>query len=340
MCKILFVVAPGYKKNSGYKVRVDRIKNIYLKNKISIELICINSPRNILKCILTLYTNKFTYVFFENISMVLLSLFNPFNFQKYILDYHGSIYDASSKRFFAARKLFYIFFEFIALNFFHKIIVVSDAFKNQLIPKLANKTNSNKIMVIKNIPENYDYLKSVNDSYEYKNGYIRFCYVGNNQSWQNIPNLIKFINKFAINSDKKIILNVATAETFWFNKYLNSLNLFFEFNVSYVQNSELYNYLNSQDFLLMLRDEDEINYVACPTKAIEYLLSYTPIITTRNLGDISGYVSQNEKGIIIKKPWDSIENINKINNFLINYQRKYGLFSKIKISEYEKLLHL
>jgi oligoribonuclease (3'-5' exoribonuclease) len=200
--------------------------------------------------------------------------------------------------------------------------------------------NSKKIIVIKNIPENYNYLKSVKDVHKFKDGYIRLCYVGNNQSWQRIPQLVRFINKFAKDCSKKIIFNVATAEKSWFNKYLSDLNLFFEFNVSYIQNSELYNYLNSQDFLLMLRDEDEINKVACPTKAMEYLLSYTPIITTRNLGDISNYVIKHEKGVVINKPWDSIENINKVNNFLINYKRKPGLFSEIKITDYDNLLKL
>lgn len=340
MRKILFVVAPGYKKNSGYKVRVDRLRRVYFKNKILTELICIDSLNSFFKCILYLYTNKYNLIFFENISMVLLSLFNPFVFKKYILDYHGSIYDASSKRFFSIRKIFYLFFEFIAINFYYKIVVVSDAFKNQLVDKLRNKLNSKKIIVIKNIPENYNYLKSVTDVHEFKDGYIKLCYVGNNQSWQRIPQLVRFINKFAKDCSKKIIFNVATAEKSWFNKYLSELNLFFEFNVSYIQNSELYNYLNSQDFLLMLRDEDEINKVACPTKAMEYLLSYTPIITTRNLGDISNYVIKHEKGVVINKPWDSIENINKVNNFLINYKRKPGLFSEIKITDYDNLLKL
>lgn len=334
--KILFIVAPSFKKNSGYKVRVNRLINHFEKVGVPCEVHVVNSFTSFFSALLKTFESDYKLCFFENIGMVSVALFNPFKMRKFVLDYHGSIYDAAHKPFFKLRKFVYKFFEKLSICFFAKIIVVSNSFKKKLIDENPDKKTLNKnIIVIKNLPNLNPNLINQIDGYSQKDT-IRLGYVGNYQSWQKIPEIIDFVDFLNNSTNQKIILNIATAEKAWFNEYLTKRNLSFKWEITYVENEALFNFLNKQTFLLMLREEDEINYVACPTKAIEYLMSFTPLITSKNLGDISGIVKTKRKGVVLESPWDSKKNIELIHLFLNNYNRfkDKNLFS---LNDYDNL---
>lgn len=340
MNKILIFTGPSFKKNSGYRVRVNRITSHYSSNNVNHEVYCVDSFRTFIKGFLKTFDKQNKIILLENIGLVLTVLLNPIVYNKCVLDYHGSIYDASFRKDFLIRKQVYLFFEKVAVRFFKKIIVVSNAFKSKLVLDYKYWNVKPKILVIKNIPQIETLNLLVPDPHHKDINQLRLAYVGNNQTWQKIPELFDFIEKLNAVTSKKVKLTIATNEKKWFYDYINVNNVSFDTSVIHVTKEKLLQFLNLQDFLLMLRDEDEINRVACPTKAIEYLLSYTPILVSKNLGDISDYVKHNNKGVILGYPWGCKENLNAILDFLKNYNRRPGLEKLLDQSDYNKILDL
>lgn len=341
MKKYLILVGPSYNKNSGYKVRVDRLNYNLIKYNISTEIYCVNSIKTFIVGFFKTFNRKFDLIFIENIALVSIVLFNVMTYSRCVLDYHGSIYDASFRKTFFLIKRLYLFFEFIAAFYFKKIIVISEVFKLDLNEKYNILKRKNKVIVIPNIPNiSNNKLVQSNDKHVLEKGIIKLAYLGNNQAWQKIPELLNFINELNNFIDGSVVLTIATNERNWFTKYVSENNFDYKIKITYVDKKDLLQFLNEQDFLLMLREENEINKVACPTKAIEYLLSSTPILVSEHLGDISSLVKKNNKGVVLSKPWNNFNNFERINKFIKNYKRNPGLNTIIHKNYYGKLIKI
>ena len=104
MKKYLILVGPSYNRNSGYKVRVDRLNHNLVKNKISTEIFCVNSLKSFFNGFVKTFDKKFNIIMIENIALVSIVLFNFNSYSRCVLDYHGSIYDASFRKTFFIRK--------------------------------------------------------------------------------------------------------------------------------------------------------------------------------------------------------------------------------------------
>lgn len=302
------------------------------------EIYCVHSLKTFFIGYTKTFNKKFDVIMIENIALVSVVIFNFMAYSRCVLDYHGSIYDASFRKSFFIRKRLYFFFEFIAATFFKKILVVSEVFNIELRKKYNILESTQKIITIPNIP-NINIIENKNTHF-LENGIIKMAYLGNNQSWQKIPELLNFIQKLNAFIDESIILTIATNEKEWFVNYIKENNFNFKIIVTFIDKNDLIKFLNNQDFLLMLREENEINKVACPTKAIEYLLSHTPILVSEHLGDISSLVRLNNKGVVLSNPWTSKPNLDSIKIFIQNYQRKPGLKALQLNKYYERILSI
>ena len=346
MKKYLILVGPSYNRNSGYKVRVDRLNNNLIKNNISTEIYCVCSLKTFFKGFTKTFNKKFDLIMIENIALISIVLLNFMAYSRCVLDYHGSIYDASFRKTFFLRKRLYLFFEFIAAFYFKKIVVISEVFKVELRKKYNILERKDKVITIPNIPNiSNNKITQSNDKYFLEKGLpilstIKLAYLGNNQTWQKIPELLNFVQELNNFIDESVVLTIATNEKDWFTNYIAEHNFNYKIIITLVDKNDLLQFLNEQDFLLMLREENEINKVACPTKAIEYLLSNTPILVSEHLGDISSLVRKNNKGVVLSSQWSNLNNLNKIKKFIKNYKRNPGLSMLLQKNYYNNLLDI
>lgn len=341
MKKYLILVGPSYNRNSGYKVRVDRLNNNLIKNNISTEIYCVYSLKTFFIGFTKTFNKKFDLIMIENIALISIVLFNFMAYSKCVLDYHGSIYDASFRKTFFLRKRLYLFFEFIAAFYFKKIVVVSEVFKIELRKKYNILESKDKVITIPNIPNisNNKIIQS-DDKHFLEKGFIKLAYLGNNQAWQKIPELLNFVQELNSFIDESVVLTIATNEKDWFTNYIAEHNFNYKIIITFVDKNDLLQFLNEQDFLLMLREENEINKVACPTKAIEYLLSNTPMLVSEHLGDISSLVKMNNKGVVLSNQWSNLNNLERIKKFIKNYKRNPGLSMILHKNYYKNLLDI
>ena len=78
---------------------------------------------------------------------------------------------------------------------------------------------------------------------------------------------------------------------------------------------DIYKYLCASDVSFMLREDRQLNNVSSPVKFSQYLSCNLPVITSKNIGDISYYVSHYNIGFLINPSlyYDNIKIINYIN---------------------------
>lgn len=317
---ILFIVGPSYSKNTGYKIRVDRLIE-HLNRKHETHIYKIYSLAAIIRVVFMLNMKKKSIVIMENISMAVVMPFVLRN-HDWILDYHGSIYDASIKKFFWIRKKVLLYLEALVSQR-GRFIVVSKEFKLLLVRKYPNREND--ILVLPNIPLS----KTPNIVYMPRND-LELVYAGGIQSWQMIPQLIEFVNALGHFYNGQLHFKVLTRDVEEFEHRLSALKgLGFTYTVKTVSSENVLDEVELSDFALMLREENWINRVACPTKAIEYLMTTTPLIVSENLGDISKIVEEKDKGLIISGDWNNQDNLRRI----VNYYRA-GIRHKISLAEF------
>nr|WP_296462904.1 glycosyltransferase [uncultured Acetatifactor sp.] len=136
-------------------------------------------------------------------------------------------------------------------------IVVVPIFTRELleIPKCEKKLNNKKFSVV---------------------------YAGGMQPWQNV-NLMQDIIQSTQNTYNYMIF-VPNLEEFWnlWGERSHDINIRVESKAPH----ELYEEYESCDFGFVLRDSSPVNYVACPTKIIEYLkYGIIPILKSTEIGD-------------------------------------------------------
>lgn len=317
---IIFIVGPSYRKNSGYKIRVDRIKS-HLKRRHEIRICEINSLGSIIRVVLILNSRRKSTVIMENISMSIVMLFVIKN-HDWILDYHGSIYDASIKRFFWIRKRVLLYLEALVARK-GRFIVVSNAFK--LLLSRVYPYIKKDILVLPNIPLH----KRPKVVYTPRTD-LELVYAGGIQSWQMIPQLIEFVHALGHFYNGQVHFKILTGNVKEFEYRLSARkDLSFSYTVKTVSPEKVLDEVELSDFALMLREENWINRVACPTKAIEYLMTTTPLIVSENLGDISDIVNDKDKGIIICGDWKNQDNLRRI----VDYYRE-GKRHKITLAAF------
>lgn len=111
---------------------------------------------------------------------------------------------------------------------------------------------------------------------------ISIVYAGGTQPWQNISLMQNIISEtHQLYNYKIFVPNPAEFWTLW-GQRINVDNVLVESKIP----EELYKEYESCDFGFVLRDVSPVNYVACPTKIIEYLkFGIIPILKATEIGD-------------------------------------------------------
>lgn len=142
---------------------------------------------------------------------------------------------------------------------------------------------------------------------------ISIVYAGGTQPWQNIELMQNIIETTRTMYRYKMF--VPNPEEFW--KLWGKRSKEVDMMVDSKSPEELYKEYESCDFGFVLRDDSPVNYVACPTKIIEYLkFGIIPVLKSIEIGDFvelgMQYISYTEllKGLDIseEKRQDMIKN--------------------------------
>lgn len=163
---------------------------------------------------------------------------------------------------------------------------------------------------------------------------FRIIYSGKNQSWQNIELMVKTIKKL-LNSDikNKLDFEIYTPDIQEISNLLKQNNIFESVNIESCTQEQLINKYKYADFGFILRDDNFVNRVACPTKLIEYMKNgIIPIVLQPEIGDFNtlgyNYILNDD---ILHEKIPSFEELNRMKN--VNYKIINEMNSLVKESE-------
>ncbi len=132
-----------------------------------------------------------------------------------------------------------------------------------------------------------------------------FVYSGGVQRWQSIDSVLRLMasidqHEGFRSSLRPFFLFLTWDKNFSFDKKLAELGIRLNnAKFRHASETEVPAYLQAADAGILLREDNIVNRVSCPTKAAEYLLSGLPIITTPFAGDVSDIVKENNVGLVL-----------------------------------------
>ncbi|MDD1596972.1 hypothetical protein JSO62_06755 [Riemerella anatipestifer] len=207
---------------------------------------------------------------------------------KYVLDVHGIVPEEQEMNGRRIRSWLYNLIEKKLFSLLDYAIVVTEQMKNFYHNKYPNTKNVIYI-VYPIISDNI--LKMKFGSYEVKDiQKIEVIYSGNTQSWQNIPLMVELIkNNIAFNVNYTILTgDIENMSRMFLEKGVNIENS--NIVIKSVKPEELEEYYKKANYGFILRDDIDVNRVACPTKMMEYLCyGVIPIVNLINIGDFGEY---------------------------------------------------
>jgi glycosyltransferase involved in cell wall biosynthesis len=304
--KILILAAPGFFLKSGYYFRVIRDCELLSATGYDPEIMVITRegmksqdsvrlPAS--QAIKTLRSAD--TVFYENIGPLLFSLLRAHKNKRDVAVVHGAIEELNEYSFRFLKKILYKALLRYALRRFCGIISISKPLTDYLVS--THNGTRHSIHLVPNLPtssfvDRIQYLWDENNpsatkeklNLDANRKYI--CYSGNTQVWQKPAMLIEAFSQIQ-NQSNEIDLIILTRDQAEFRALLERYSINPKRVVlKTVENTEVPDYLFVSDVLYLVRDQNEVNEVACPTKGMEYLASGRPIVASRRLGDISDLV--------------------------------------------------
>lgn len=245
-------------------------------------------------------------------------LFLPFLSKKnFIWDVHGIIPEeiglAGCNRF---KQYIYGLLEKAVAYRARKIVVVTTAMSNYLKGKYP-WLNTN-VLVYPILPIT---IVNKNRSVELESEVINLIYAGNMQGYQNIPLMAESIKRIA--NVPHLQFYILTGEKERMEKLFQQMGMGGRANIiiDSVDPSELDKYYRKAHYGYILRDDVNVNNVACPTKIIEYLAYGITCITKSNkIGDFEkmgfDYINVNQLELSCLKPYKSKMNMDIYNKIL------------------------
>ena len=142
------------------------------------------------------------------------------------------------------------------------------------------------------------------------------------------------MKEFLFNFFKQFLLSIENSYVFCLTPDIKSGEMLIDkykikrkdFFLNKVDNSEINNYLNASDFAIILRENFDTNYYSSPTKLAEYLISGTPVILSKNIGDYSSFINEKKLGVVVDNNISFI--INKIKGVEEFDRQENSLISK------------
>lgn len=204
--------------------------------------------------------------------------------KKLILDAHGVV--TEEMKYFDKKKYLSMYFSFIERFVFRRLsfgifvtTTMSDYFK-----KKYPKSNF-RSLIYHIIPRDLKEFDVNSKEIQNKtNDRINILYSGGVHSWQNIELMMDTIS---LNQIENLHYTILTNDVKYIKEEISKRGI--NPNVISVDSrepSELWKDYLKADYGFVLRDDNIVNNVACPTKLIEYLFyGINPIVLTPNIGD-------------------------------------------------------
>lgn len=141
---------------------------------------------------------------------------------------------------------------------------------------------------------------------------IVFVYCGGGQIYQKPEALINAFINISERIEEAFFL-ILTKDNEIFETYLKEHNIEkYRYLIKSVSHSEVYKYLSAADCAVLLRDSNNVNKVASPTKFAEYINCNLPVYLSNNIGDIDE-INRKYKVCIYEEDIDNIKSrVNEI----------------------------
>lgn len=208
---------------------------------------------------------------------------------KYVLDVHGIVPEEQAMNGRHLRAKLYNLIERKLFKILDYAVVVTEQMKDFYVRKYPYTKHKVKYIVYPIISDNI--LKVKFDDFENEeNQTVEVIYSGNTQSWQNIPSMVELIKK---NIFSNVNYTILTGDIENMNRIFLEKGVFIENSnivIKSVKPEELEEYYKKAHYGFILRDDIDVNRVACPTKMMEYLCyGITPIVDLVHIGDFGSY---------------------------------------------------
>lgn len=229
--------------------------------------------------------------------------------KKVIFDVHGVVPEENEL---LGKKLRCIVFNFVEKLIFRKKNLIVICVTNQMIRfyKKKYKCNNNRVKFVRYIifPSNLRKFEIPELDNTEK---VNIVYAGNLQKWQNIELMIKSIKSVYYN--KNYLFYILTGDLvsmkYRIDKEFENLDRIILMSLP---PNELASIYCISHYGFVLRDDNIVNNVACPTKLIEYMnYGIVPIVLSDDIGDFKEYDYERVcyKHIENLKPYKSKKNI-------------------------------
>lgn len=221
----------------------------------------------------------------------------------------------------------YTIIEAIIAKYSYKMICVTEQMREYYIHKYS--ITSNKVIILPIFSQNVDLQVIKDKKYNMKN----VIYAGNLDKWQKIDEMLElasshsqFNYQFLVSDIKKFKIKIKK-------------NNFNNINIAYdsVPKDAVIAYYKKSSFGFVIRDNNILNKVSCPTKLVEYICNgIIPIMNDFQLGDFCGlgYISVHSfkenkvpDGDALKKM--ALKNAKIYNNIYIQAQKSARLLQNI-----------
>lgn len=326
------------KLGDGYFQRVKAIDNLFgSKNaRVYIEYTnsksCVELKENILRVCFKRYQNlcsrvyifllilKGRKIYYHSIYQsqpIFFRFFLYLPFVKKVIDVHGAVPEELHLYEEYENSLLMERVEKITMRKTDYIICVSRSMKNHLVQKYQI-TNNNKFIILPIFNENL--LEKQKDIDVFN---LITIYVGGIQKWQNIDLMIESIAKW---NESDMEFRIFSSESCFFNSKFKGIS---NIKIGYKSFPELEKELINASYGFLLRDDNVVNRVACPTKLIEYLaFGVLPILKSSHIGDFKDFgikyisISDFQEGIVPLKK-----------EFYTMIQSNYSIFDALLIDK-------
>lgn len=244
----------------------------------------------------------------------------PFLKARIILDAHGVV--PEELKYFSRYKFRYFYYEFLEKKVIRKtadIICVTNNMRHHFESKYPHFKG--RFYIYNIFPR---HIRKTNP-FRKTSDKVNILYSGGISPWQNIDLMLKII---AGNSSPRIKYTILAGNMEYVRKRMQHYGIApDDIELNSVMPDELAHYYEQTDYAFILRDDNIVNRVACPTKLVEYLnYGIIPIVLSPYIGDFYEYgyeyVSCSNFDINIKKPTNcSVVNTNIVQKMENNNNR-------------------
>ena len=208
--------------------------------------------------------------------------------KKVIVDVHGVLVDELKYNHAPWWKIrLYTIIEKLIMKYANKIICVTEQMKDYFVQK--HSINSNKIIVLPIFYKKINLGEIKDKNYDMQT----VIYAGNLDKWQNIDEMLGLAYRYHNFNYQFLVSDLARFKSILDKNQIKNANI----KYNSVPKEEVPSYYANASFGFVIRDNNILNRVSCPTKLIEYISNgVIPIMNDFQLGDFNGlrYISVND----------------------------------------------